>query len=75
MYVTLFIRIKRTPKFSLKKKHAELCTCRSNKMIKFKLLKFFRSDSTCYLREIVHGKLNLGEIFCCCAACNVEALS
>lgn len=29
----------------------------------------------CYLRKIVHGKLNLGEIFSCCAACNVKALS
>lgn len=36
---------------------------------------FFRSDSMCYLRKIVHGKLNLGEIFSCCAACNVKALS
>lgn len=41
----------------------------------YKLLKFFRSDFKCYLRETVHGKLNLGEIFGCCAACNVEALS
>lgn len=43
---------------------------------KYKLLNFFlRSDSMCYLRKIVHGKLNLGEIFSCCAACNVKALS
>lgn len=79
IYLTFLIAIKCKNLNSLKIIHTELRSCRSGTMIfleKGKVVEFFfRSDSMCYLREIVHGKLNLGEIFSCCAACNVKALS